>query len=164
MDRPLLRLLCKDPRLPHHLPMVCPRCGPWSLRGDILRLFPWKPLFKPWEELFTTTSIWLRLQSLPLEFWNPDCISHIASVFGSVLKIDERSFSFERGKYVRVYIEINLALPLRQGVWISLGDSKFFQSVCYENLPSVCFHCGLIGHRELSCPSSLSRKSSKEVS
>ncbi|WOK97803.1 hypothetical protein Cni_G06511 [Canna indica] len=132
--------------------------GPWSLRGDVLRLIPWKPLFKPWEELFTTAPIWLRLQSLPLEFWNLDCIKHIAGNFGLVLRVNERSFSFERGHYVRVCVEVNLALPLRQGVWISADGFDFFQSVCYENLPSVCFQCAIIGHRESNYPTLLERK------
>ncbi|WOL07864.1 hypothetical protein Cni_G16613 [Canna indica] len=69
--------------------------GPWIFRGDVLRLMPWKPLFRPWEEMFTTSPVWIRLQSLPLEFWHHDSIVAIAQSFGKVLKVDDHSFSFE---------------------------------------------------------------------
>ncbi|WOK95957.1 hypothetical protein Cni_G04664 [Canna indica] len=95
--------------------------GPWSFRGDVLRLIPWKPLFRPWDELFTTTPIWIRLLSLPLEFWNADFIATIVGSFGKLFRIDDRSFEYVRGRYVRACVEINLALPLRQGIWIDIN-------------------------------------------
>ncbi|WOL04578.1 hypothetical protein Cni_G13299 [Canna indica] len=37
------------------------------------------------------------------------------------------------------------------GVWIDTDNSSFFKSVVYENLPLVCFGCGMVGHIETNC-------------
>ncbi|WOK93246.1 hypothetical protein Cni_G01941 [Canna indica] len=58
--------------------------GPWIYRGDVLRLMPWEPLFCRWEEMFTTSPVWIRLQSLPLELWHYDSIVVIAQSFGKM--------------------------------------------------------------------------------
>ncbi|WOK95461.1 hypothetical protein Cni_G04168 [Canna indica] len=72
--------------------------GPWSCRGDVMHLVPWKPFFCPWMECFSYAPVWLRIHALPLELWNP------------------------------------------------------VSPIVYENLPSVCFKCGIIGHKEISYP------------
>ncbi|WOL14100.1 hypothetical protein Cni_G22880 [Canna indica] len=135
--------------------------GPWTFRGDVLRLMPWKPLFRSRDELFTTALVWIRFHSLPLEFWNKASVFSIAQCFGKVLKIDDRSFTFERGLYIRACVEIDLALPICEGVWISVDESEFFQPIVYENLPVICFQCGVIGHHDLNCPILVNRSNSK---
>ncbi|WOK97893.1 hypothetical protein Cni_G06601 [Canna indica] len=76
----------------------------------------------------------------------------IANSLGKLISIDNRSFEFQRGRYIRVCVEIDLSLPINQGVWISIPGDKFFQPVVYENLPLVYFLCGLVGHKKNSCP------------
>ncbi|WOL05858.1 hypothetical protein Cni_G14589 [Canna indica] len=102
-------------------------------------------------ECFSYAPVWLRIHALPLELWNHVSVSLIANSIGKLITIDNRSFEFQKGKYVRVCVEIDLAQSIKQGVLINLHDSKFFQPIVYENLPSVCFKCGIIGHREVSC-------------
>ncbi|WOL10530.1 hypothetical protein Cni_G19287 [Canna indica] len=80
---------------------------------------------------------------------------------GKVISIDQRSFEFSRGRFIRVCIEIDLNLPLKQGLWVGESDREFFQPLSYENLPSVCFACDLIGHREVDCPSKEAAEASK---
>ncbi|WOL20218.1 hypothetical protein Cni_G29022 [Canna indica] len=127
--------------------------GPFSLRGNVIRLIPWRPLFRPWYGPFLLAPIWERLLGLPLEIWNVDSVSLFAASLGKVLAIDQRSFSFERGRYIRVCIEIDLSLVLRQGLWVREPEKEFFQPVAYENLPSICYACCWIGHREVDCTS-----------
>ncbi|WOL13191.1 hypothetical protein Cni_G21960 [Canna indica] len=45
--------------------------GPWSFQGDVIRLVPWKPFFRPWMESFSYAPMWIRIHALPLELWNP---------------------------------------------------------------------------------------------
>ncbi|WOL05273.1 hypothetical protein Cni_G14000 [Canna indica] len=70
---------------------------PWSFRDNLLRLVPWHPMFRPWMEKNTTAAVWVRIHSLPLEIWNEHSISLIVASLGQVLRIDHRSFFFERG-------------------------------------------------------------------
>ncbi|WOL08252.1 hypothetical protein Cni_G17004 [Canna indica] len=125
--------------------------GPFSLRGNMIWLIPWRPLFRPWFESFSSAPICVRLIGLPMELWNVDSVSLIAASLSKVLAIDHRSFSFQRGRYIRVCIEINLSLPLQQGLWIEEPEKEFFQPITYKNLPSVCYAYGRIGHQEVDC-------------
>ncbi|WOL17301.1 hypothetical protein Cni_G26092 [Canna indica] len=43
--------------------------------------------------------------------------------------------------------------PIPKGLWVHESGKEFFQPLAYENLPSICFTCGLISHREVDCPS-----------
>ncbi|WOK94896.1 hypothetical protein Cni_G03601 [Canna indica] len=52
--------------------------GPYFLGGSALRLIPWWPCFRPWEETFHTAPVWVRFLGLSLEFWNSDSISRMA--------------------------------------------------------------------------------------
>ncbi|WOL07316.1 hypothetical protein Cni_G16056 [Canna indica] len=110
--------------------------GPWQMRGDIIRLMPWKSCFRPFFESISTTPVWARLQGLPLEFWNDDCIAMIASGLRHLLKIDTRYQDLDRGKYIRICIEIDLTKPIRQGVFIGVPNFEFF-STSYIRKSSV---------------------------
>ncbi|WOK97648.1 hypothetical protein Cni_G06356 [Canna indica] len=126
--------------------------GPYALGGSILCLVPWRPGFRPWCENFSTAPVWVRLLGLPLEYWNFDSISALGQALGKMISIDDRSFQFSRGRYVRVCVGMNLRHHIRQGLWVGESGKEFFQPFAYENLPSVCFSYGVIGHREADCP------------
>ncbi|KAF8402256.1 hypothetical protein HHK36_013208 [Tetracentron sinense] len=55
--------------------------------------------------------------------------------------------SSNRGKFLRIYIRVNIQKPLRPCVVLSLSpESPASVPVTYERLPKVCFSCGCIGH------------------
>lgn len=49
------------------------------------------------------------------------------------------------------YPMVDLTQPLRIGFWISNDDWRVFIVVQYECLPTFCYQCGIIGHKESSC-------------
>lgn len=66
----------------------------------------------------------------------------IASRLGRVLKIDEFTKASAKGRFARVCVEVDLAQPLKAGIRIRQKNNSFFQTLAYENLPSLCFKCG----------------------
>lgn len=44
--------------------------GSWAYEKHILTLAKWKPGFNPLDELNRMAPVWVRLPSLPLEFWD----------------------------------------------------------------------------------------------
>lgn len=53
----------------------------------------------------------------------------------------------ERGKYTRIYVEINLKKPF--GSRIKINGKAF--NVEYECLSQICFNCGLYDHLTDEC-------------
>lgn len=55
--------------------------------------------------------------------------------FGRLLKVDDHTEKLSRTKFARIYVEIDLAKPLKWGFWIVDEDSKCMVVVFYECLP-----------------------------
>ncbi|RRT37951.1 hypothetical protein B296_00037914 [Ensete ventricosum] len=123
--------------------------GPWSIFGG--RNFA----FDSMETTLTPIlEEWVQLPTLRFEYnWEHETIFRIASLIDRPLKIDDCSMTFERWRYVRVCVEIDFfSQPSKQGVWIGKHEERIFQVLSDEKLPSVCFRCGCVGHRNCECP------------
>lgn len=62
--------------------------------------------------------------------------------------MDDKTSTNNRGKFLRICVEVNLEKPAREGVWIGQEGNDFFQVIAYENLPVFCTYCGCIGHKK----------------
>ncbi|PKU64091.1 hypothetical protein MA16_Dca007997 [Dendrobium catenatum] len=63
-------------------------------------------------------------------------------------------FRWGRREFARACIRINLNSKLPCGIWIECLNGRFYKKVEYENLSSICFKCGRIGHKDFVCPNS----------
>lgn len=87
-----------------------------------------------------TAAIWIQLHNLPVEFWE------IANQFGTLIKVDDFTFSLCRCKYAHLCVEIVLSKLLNHGFWIGDDLHKVFVVVMYERHRTFCYTCGMIGH------------------
>lgn len=126
--------------------------GPWLIQGGPLSLIPWRPDFQALRQTINSAPVWVRLPGLPFKYWNVESLAAIAAEAGKPLRVDEQSLNLERGSYIRVCVELDLAKPVPEGVWIGQPGAAFFQIFSYENLPSICTSCGCIGHILKECP------------
>lgn len=62
--------------------------------------------------------------------------------------MDVTTLNFERARFVRVCVEVNLMKPLKGSVMIN-GERYY---VSYEGLNNICSTCGMYGHMVHSCP------------
>ena len=121
--------------------------GPWTVRDHYVTVRKWLEDFKSDEAEEDTTAIWVRFPNLLIEYYNEKILYYIAKVIGVPLKIDINIDMAARGKYARVCIEIDLRMPLISH--FSIGKNTY--GVEYEDLHSLCFSCGRIGHRREAC-------------
>ncbi|KAJ0975068.1 hypothetical protein J5N97_017033 [Dioscorea zingiberensis] len=61
--------------------------------------------------------------------------------------------SLSKTKFARVYLEIDLAFPLKRGFWLEDEEKLMFVMVQNEKIPMFCYSCGLVGHRISACSS-----------
>ncbi|KAL5538246.1 hypothetical protein UlMin_044727 [Ulmus minor] len=59
------------------------------------------------------------------------------------------------GTFIRVRAIIDVSKPLKRILKVRLGSDKELVTILlrYENLPELCFHCGVLGHPLKECPS-----------
>ncbi|CAN1184329.1 hypothetical protein LINPERHAP2_LOCUS36912, partial [Linum perenne] len=124
------------------------RGGPWILLDHYLVVHQWDPSFRVSNDLPKRMVAWIRFPHLPIHLYHGQVLTALGNLVGKTVKIDSTTQTVERGKFARIAVEIDLDKPLPPVV---LLDGAI-QQVEYENLPQLCFDCGLVGHERLSCP------------
>ena len=77
-----------------------------------------------------------------MELYEAQVLKQIGEFIGKVLRIDSHTTMEARGKYARLYLQIDINKPLINTVRIS----SFEQPVIYEGIYKLCFSCSRIGH------------------
>ncbi|CAN1170990.1 hypothetical protein LINPERHAP2_LOCUS29303 [Linum perenne] len=122
--------------------------GPWMLLDHYLIVHQWDRSFRVADDLPKKMVVWVRFPHLPIHFYHPQVLPSLGNLLGRTIKIDFNTQRAERGKFSRIAIEIDLSEPLAPVVELD-GN---LQKIEYENLPDLCFECGMVGHGAQSCP------------
>ncbi|KAL9679188.1 hypothetical protein QQ045_017044 [Rhodiola kirilowii] len=129
-----------------------------KLGHSMFRVFRWTKDFNTRREPSTTTA-WIRLNSLPPELYNQGYIATIVSSFARFLAVDNRTMWFSNPSYARACVEIDISKDLPNEVWISTGaESGFWQEIVYENRLQYCSKCHLHGHLLSTCRKVIQRQ------
>jgi hypothetical protein len=94
----------------------------------------------------------VKLMHLPMEFWTPICLSHVASGVGKPLYADKVTEEQRRLGFARVLVEIdvNSDCPKEIVICRKNGDSVSV-GVEYPWLPPKCFVCSGFRHAAYAC-------------
>ncbi|KAE9459498.1 hypothetical protein C3L33_08619, partial [Rhododendron williamsianum] len=121
--------------------------GPWNFENQLLVVQKWEPGMKADQLSFHSVAFWIQLWGLPFEFVNPMVGEIIGKRVGTFLAIDDRKEVGERGRFIRVRVEIPLDKPIKRGGFIALGSGpKYWVDYKYERLNSFCHYCGSLSH------------------
>ncbi|KAG7547784.1 Ribonuclease H domain [Arabidopsis suecica] len=122
--------------------------GPWRAFGSHLMVQAWSPDFDPLRDEIVTTPVWVRLSNLPVNFYHKAILLGIARGLGKPIKVDVTTLNFERARFARVCVEVDMSKPLKGTVMVN-GERYF---VAYEGLSNICSGCGIYGHLVHNCP------------
>ncbi|XP_054801566.1 uncharacterized protein LOC129305604 [Prosopis cineraria] len=122
------------------------------------------PSFNPNLNILGKIALWVRLTIIPIQWYDKEILWRLGNCIGKTLKVDSNSLSesdttdkngkTERGKFVRISIEVDLQKKL--GPRLLIKDELF--NVEYESLNLICFRCGCYGHNKNSCNQNLKNK------
>lgn len=126
------------------------RDGPWFINYRFLAIRRWEPRFNPEKAALSTVALWIRMPQLPLEFYNQEILKKAADKIGPLPRIDGWTTTGMRANYARMCVQVNVNEPLPNH--IRIGAWK--QRIQYEGVQTLCFQCGVMGHKKENCPTS----------
>ncbi|MQM05873.1 hypothetical protein Taro_038686 [Colocasia esculenta] len=120
------------------------------IKGYLFRFFRWSASFD-FDKDPPLMPIWVGLPGLPVSLYNEDYLRSIANNIGQVLRIHEATLAWTQTAEALICIDVDIAAPLQEKIWIGYGDQGFWQKINYHRVPSLCKFCYRIGHDENSC-------------
>ena len=111
-----------------------------------LFLRPWKEKFYPEKEDMRIALVWIRLYSLPQEYWDVEILEELGNCLGSFIKISEQTKSQRYTAYARICIYMDLSKALPEAIRLLWDDDEWLQNLDYEQVPFRCCRCHEYGH------------------
>lgn len=134
--------------------------APWHMANRPLVLKKWHPNFSLLKEDLRSVPLWVKLHGVPLEYWTPVGLSHIASAVGKPLHTDKLTASKKRISFARICVEVEASKELPKDFYIQCENGDWITILVeYDWKPQVCTHCKVFGHTNAQCP--LLKSSSK---
>ncbi|XP_077232003.1 uncharacterized protein LOC143865668 [Tasmannia lanceolata] len=133
-----------------------------SYAGKPLIIKRWTPKGLLDQGKITRVPIWIKFPGLPLEFWNQNGISKIASLIGTPLYMDSLTAECTRLNFARLCVEIQIGAKLPDSVIIETPEGTQSQEVLYEWKPSACPQCLTFSHSAKACPKSVREEKPKD--
>lgn len=82
--------------------------SPWFIGGHFIVLKKWHSMMKLSKDQLDKIPIWVKLFNVPLEYWDDDGLSGIASAIGEPLYMDRLTDYGDRVSFAKVCVEIGI--------------------------------------------------------
>jgi hypothetical protein len=79
--------------------------------------------------------VWIRLYSLPQEFWDKKTLEGIWNTLGSFIKISNVTKMARYTSYARIYVYMNVERALPELIITSYQYKNWTQMLDYEHIP-----------------------------
>jgi hypothetical protein len=112
----------------------------------------WTERFSPDKEDFTMAPVWIRLYSLPQEFWLEEILMGIGNTLGQYVRASEATRQRKYTSYARICVYMNISKALPGAVTLEYQDEDWQQTLDYEHIPFRCRRCHEHGHLYRDCP------------
>jgi hypothetical protein len=124
----------------------------WHIANKPLILRRWTPGMQLLKLSLSTVPIWIKMHNLPMEYWDSDCLSHIASGVGKPLCADSVTEEQLRLGFARVLVEVDIdsAFPKEVEI-IGINGDVVKIGIEYPWLPIKCKKCRSFGHASHTC-------------
>jgi hypothetical protein len=106
-----------------------------------LYLWFWKNYFRLEKEDFSYAPVWIKLYSLPWEFWLGEILIGIGITLGVYVKSFESMHQRKYTSDARICVYMNIYKPLPSSINLEFQDKEWVQTIDYENIPFRCQKC-----------------------
>jgi len=94
-------------------------CGPWLIFDHCLVVTDLSLEFASPNANVERTVVWVRFPGLNLVYYDERFLLAMTSAIGRPVKVDINTLKVERGKFVRVCVEVDLTVPVVGKIWVN---------------------------------------------
>ncbi|CAN0881329.1 hypothetical protein LINGRAHAP2_LOCUS14174, partial [Linum grandiflorum] len=128
---------------------------PWAYKSAIMHLVPWEAPSQALFDRLQFMPLVVQLMDLPRQCNSVKFAIKLVRPLGDLIKAD--MYSTRPGgqgqHFVKCAIRIDLLRSIQGRIQaITPRHLPFWVKLRYEDLPAVCFACGLLGHGHRNCP------------
>eukprot|EP00253_Pinus_taeda_P016943 PITA_16943 len=134
--------------------------GPYFYAAAGLYMRPWVMNFVLERETFISMPMWIRLYSLPLDYWQPKSLKAIGNKLGHFIKISEATLRGKYTSFARICVEMDLFEALPNEIILEVYDEDWVQTVDCKHIPFKCCKFHEHGHLFRDC---LGKKEPKKI-
>lgn len=125
--------------------------GPWHFGGKLMILQQWYPQMELEKVGLTKVPLWIQIFNIPLEYWNAQGLSYIASAVGRPLYADELTETNKRIRFASVCVEVEVDSLLPGSIELQFANGSSVDLVVkYPWKPLLCCKCKVFGHSDCS--------------
>jgi len=126
--------------------------GPYFFNLAGLYLREWAARFNPDKEDLSWAPIWIRMYSLPEEYWDEESLRDIGNGLGEFIKAAEEMKMPKYTSYACICIFMCLDKALPDSVCLSHDGYEWNQALDYEHVPFRYCKFHALGHLFRDCP------------
>ncbi|CAN0837764.1 hypothetical protein LINGRAHAP2_LOCUS1894 [Linum grandiflorum] len=134
--------------------------SPISTNKYFICLADWEPPTPQAVASLIHVPFWIHLCDLPRKYCTIKIGDKLGSLLGQVILTTICEDIASHRLFLRIKVVLNAARPLTMEIRAAHNDYPIQSSVRYENIPLLCFTCGLLGHDKKHCPRKLQPSSS----
>ena len=108
--------------------------GPYFFNSVGLFPRPWKEKFNPDSEDLYFFPIWIRLYSIPFEYWHENILEALRNAIGEFVNIADQTKRMWYTSYAPICIYMNIVKDLLEGINLYWEDEGWYQSIDYEHI------------------------------
>ncbi|XP_019225859.1 PREDICTED: uncharacterized protein LOC109207408 [Nicotiana attenuata] len=124
---------------------------PWLYDKYLLNVHPLEPGLKSAFHVFNICNLWVQVWNILLHWMSKDVGRKIGHALGGTVDIVIPENGSKERRYMRTKVTVNINRPLPRRKLIKLGLETNWVEIRYENLPYVCYYCGMLGHNDRTC-------------
>lgn len=96
--------------------------------------------------------LWVWIHDLRAGFMTEKVVQEVGNYIGTFVESCQSNFTCIWREFLRVRVKVDLEKPLKRRMKVRKAGNEWFWIVFkYENAPTFCFICGILGHSDKFC-------------
>lgn len=126
--------------------------SPWTFNRKALIISRMKKDDIPRRVSLNKLDLWVQIHELRPGFMSEKIFKEVGNYIGEFVESCRNNFKGAWKEYMRVRVTVDITKPLKRRMKVrNVGNDWFWIVFKYENVPTFCFICGILGHSEKFC-------------